>query len=418
MKHLFIKLLTIPEKNPEHDYYDVSLEWVIKNTENELIGQGNADHRALMDLTGLNGSWDKDFEISVILLNTWAITTSLMVPGKNASQIERALPFAVEEFISSEVEELHIVRGKVKSGYPLTCQIIDNVIMKKIQALFDASSILPTRMILESELLPHQNSTASLFGNTENVLVKTDHHAIKVDRINLTKALNSLKIDFESINLLNVELTDLEISELEEPISFANNDEQYDENWRSLVTNFNSSACIDLLQGAFKLERHKSSTSSVELFSLFKVASLAFAIMSVFFIVEGVWSQIRTNDYEEKAFAAYQLIFPKESLPITTNALLRRVNSKLNRETDEDSSKGFLDTLDAVSKSLPENCSLLTLSYSKETQEIILVALLNSYDALDALKNNLTSRQLSMDTSSAEEQGGSVRARIRVRPGV
>jgi len=247
--------------------------------------------------------------------------------------------------------------------------------------------------------------------------VKTDHHGIKVGRNNLTKALNSLKHDFENINLLNVELTDLEISELEEPVSFANNVKRYDENWRSLLTNFNSSACIDLLQGAFKLERPRSSTSN-ELLSLLKVASLAFATMSVFFIVEGVWSQIRTNDYEERAFAAYQLIFPKESLPITTNALLRRVNSKLNRESDEDSGKRFLDTLDAVSKSLPENCSLLTLSYSKESQEIILVALLNSYDALDALQNNLTSHQLSMDTSSAEEQGSSVRARIRVRPAV
>ena len=414
MKHLFIKLLTIPEKDQDHEFYNVALEWSIKDSSNEPIGQGGGDHRALMDLAELNGSWDKDFEITLVLPNPWAITTSLMVPGKNAAQVEKALPFAVEEFISSEVEELHIVRGKIKSGYPLTCQLIDSVIMNKIQALFDASSILPTRMILESELLPHKNTTASLFGDTENVLVKTDHHAIKVDRNNLTKALNSLKNDFESINLLNVELTDLEISELEEPVSFANNDEQYDENWRSLLTNFNSSACIDLLQGAFELEKPKSSTN-VELLSLFKVASLAFATMSVFFIVEGVWSQTRTNDYEEKAFAAYQLIFPKESLPITTSALLRRVNSKLNRETDEDSSKGFLDTLDAVSKSLPENCSLLTLSYSRETQEIILVALLNSYDALDALKNNLTSRQLSMDTSSAEEQGDSVRARNRVR---
>ena len=417
MKHLFIKLLTIPEKDQDHEFFNVALEWSINDSRNELIGQGEGDHRALMDLAGMNGSWDKDFEITLVLPNHWAIATSLMVPGKNAAQVERALPFAVEEFISSEIEELHIAKGKIKSGYPLTCQIIDSVIMSQILALFDASNILPTRMILESELLPHQNSTASLFSDTENVLVKTDHHGIKVGRNNLTKALNSLKHDFENINLLNVELTDLEISELEEPVSFANNVKRYDENWRSLLTNFNSSACIDLLQGAFKLERPRSSTSN-ELLSLLKVASLAFATMSVFFIVEGVWSQIRTNDYEERAFAAYQLIFPKESLPITTNALLRRVNSKLNRESDEDSGKRFLDTLDAVSKSLPENCSLLTLSYSKESQEIILVALLNSYDALDALQNNLTSHQLSMDTSSAEEQGSSVRARIRVRPAV
>ena len=109
-------------------------------------------------------------------------------------------------------------------------------------------------------------------------------------------------------------------------------------------------------------------------------------------------------------------MFPNESLPVTTNALLRRVNSKLNRTTDDDVSPTFLDRVDAVSKSLPENSSLLTMSYSNESQELILIALLKSYDALDEFKNSLTAYRLNMDTSSAEEQGDLVRARIRIRP--
>ena len=416
MKHLFIKLLTIPEKNPEHDYYDVSLEWVIKNAENELIGQGNADHRALMDLTGLNGNWDKDFEISVILSNAWAIATSLMVPGKNASQIERALPFAVEEFVSSEVEELHIARGAIKSGHLLTCHLIDSVVMRRVLDLLNESNISPTRLILESELVPHQNHTASVFNQGETSLVKTDHHAIKVHRNNLTKAINSLKHDFEDINLLNSELTDLEISELEEPIVFAMNQQNYDENWFALVSDFNVKKSINLLQGKFKREKSSSSLSNESL-TLLKVASVAFTTISVFFIAEGFWSQIRANDYEEKAFSIYQSMFPNESLPVTTNALLRRVNSKLNRKNEDDLSPTFLDRVDAVSKSLPENSSLLTMSYSNESQELILIALLKSYDALDEFKNSLAAYRLNMDTSSAEEQGDLVRARIRIRPG-
>ena len=416
MKHLFIKLLTIPEKNPEHDYYDVSLEWVIKNAENELIGQGNADHRALMDLTGLNGNWDKDFEISVILSNNWAIATSLMVPGKNTSQIERALPFAVEEFVSSEVEELHIARGAIKSGHLLTCHLIDSVVMRRVLDLLNESNISPTRLILESELVPHQNYTASVFNQGETSLVKTDHHAIKVHRNNLTKAINSLKNDFEDINLLNSELTDLEISELEEPIVFAMNQQNYDENWFALVSDFNVKKSINLLQGKFKREKSSSSLSNESL-TLLKVASVAFTTISVFFIAEGFWSQIRADDYEEKAFSIYQSMFPNESLPVTTNALLRRVNSKLNRTIEDDVSPTFLDRVAAVSKSLPENSSLLTMSYSNESQELILIALLKSYGALDEFKNSLTAYRLNMDTSSAEEQGNLVRARIRIRPG-
>lgn len=416
MKHLFIKLLTIPEKNPEHDYYDVSLEWVIKNAENELIGQGNADHRALMDLTGLNGNWDKDFEISVILLNTWAIATSLMVPGKNASQIERALPFAVEEFVSSEVEELHIAKGRIKSGDLLTCHLIDSVIMRRVLDLLNESNISPTRLILESELVPHQNHTASVFNQGETSLVKTDHHAIEVHRNNLTKAINSLKNDFEDIDPLNSELTDLEISELEEPIVFAKNQQSYGENWFALVSDFNVKECIDLLQGKFQREMSSNSLNNGSA-TLLRVASVAIATISLFFIAEGFWSQIRANDYEERAFAMYQSMFPNDSLPITTNALLRRVNSKLNRKTENDLGLTFLDRVDAISKSLPENSSLLTMSYSDESRELILIALLKSYDALDEFKNRLSAYKLNMDTSSAEEQGDLVRARIRIRPG-
>ncbi len=415
MKHLFIKLLTVPEKDQEQDFYDVALEWAIKDSGNELIGQGNADHRALMDLTGLNNNWNIDFEITVVLPNSWATATALMVPGKNASQIERALPFAAEEFISSEVEEIHIARGKIKSGELLTCHLIDSVIMRKILSLLNSSNILPTRMILESELIPHPKYAVSLFNSNEKIVIKTDHHAIEVHRDNLTKAINSLENDFDRINLLNGELTDLEISELIEPVIFTDNLEPYDNSWSSLLAGFKSKDCIDLLQGQFKQERANGPTN-IELVSLFEVALIAFATISVFYIAEGVWSQVRANDYEEKAFSTYQSIFSTESAPITINALLRRVNTKLNRETDNIPDHTFLDRLDAVSKSLPESSSLLTMSYSGETQELVLIVLLKNYDTLDEFKNSLAKQRLNMVTSSAEEQGSLVRARIRIGP--
>ena len=43
MKHLFIKLLTIPKKDQNHEFYNVALEWSIKDSSNDLIGQGGGD---------------------------------------------------------------------------------------------------------------------------------------------------------------------------------------------------------------------------------------------------------------------------------------------------------------------------------------------------------------------------------------
>ena len=173
---------------------------------------------------------------------------------------------------------------------------------------------------------------------------------------------------------------------------------------------------MNLLQGEFKVAAPRISTSS-EIGSLLKVAGICFLMIASFFLTEGIWAGYRSNNYSEEAFKAYLSIFPNESKPITNNALLRRVNAKLNRTLDEDRSLDFLDRIDIVSRTFPKNGSIINFSYNADTQELVMVSLLENYDALDLLKQNLLQFNLQLETNNAEEEQGKVRARLRIKDG-
>ena len=67
----------------------------------------------------------------------------------------------------------------------------------------------------------------------------------------------------------------------------AKNQENYDGNWFALVSDFNVKECINLLQGKFQREKSSSSLNN-ESTTLLKVASVALATISLFFIAEGL----------------------------------------------------------------------------------------------------------------------------------
>ena len=102
MRHLFIKFVSVPEPKKEESF-EVLIDWAILDNTKTLIGSGNTDARGLMDLSDLNNKWATDYQITILLPNDWSVVTSFNVPGRNAAQITKALPFLAEEFVSSDV---------------------------------------------------------------------------------------------------------------------------------------------------------------------------------------------------------------------------------------------------------------------------------------------------------------------------
>ena len=191
MRHLFIKFVSVPEPKKEESF-EVLIDWAILDNTKTLIGSGNTDARGLMDLSDLNNKWATDYQITILLPNDWSVVTSFNVPGRNAAQITKALPFLAEEFVSSDVENLQIATEKVRVGQPILCHLIEKSILSKCLKFLDFCGITATRVILLSDLLRELEKTANIFLIDDDILLKTPQSAIQVHQSNLITALNSL----------------------------------------------------------------------------------------------------------------------------------------------------------------------------------------------------------------------------------
>ena len=303
MRHLFIKFVSVPEPNKEESF-EVLIDWAILDNTKTLIGSGNTDARGLMDLSDLNNQWSTDYQITILLPNDWSAVTSFNVPGKNAAQITKALPFLAEEFVSSDVENLHIASEKVRVGQPTLCHLIEKSILSKCLKFLDFCGITGTRVILLSDLIRELEKTANIFLIDDDILLKTPQSAIQVHRSNLITALNSLKEEYTTIYQDNYSLSELELSELEKKVELSGPGQQKDDKeWVSLLSQFDEKNCLNLLQGEFKVRAPRISTSG-EVSSLLKVAGICFLMVTSFFLTEGIWAGYRSNDYSEEAFKA------------------------------------------------------------------------------------------------------------------
>ncbi|MCY4563345.1 MAG: type II secretion system protein GspL, partial [Gammaproteobacteria bacterium] len=162
MPTLFIRALSIP--HPRDEGFEFSCEWLVVDPDGRHHSHGSGDFTcapdAEPDFTPLwrrSGSSDgtangtesgEEWALNpanVVLLapGQHVLSVTCEVPGRNAGQIRRALPYVVEEFIAGNIEGSHIASGPVRRGQPIRCCIIDDGLLRDWLACPGAPGIPP-----------------------------------------------------------------------------------------------------------------------------------------------------------------------------------------------------------------------------------------------------------------------------------
>ena len=81
----------------------------------------------------------------------------------------------------------------------------------------------------------------------------------------------------------------------------------------------------------------------------------------------------------------------------------------------EDSS--FVDLTAHFANVVKPTNNVESLNYAEQRREVTFEVMLDSYDDLEVIKSKLASANVVVDVANAEEEGGKVRSRLRVRYG-
>ena len=412
MPRLFLRVLSEATQLPDGEGFEIGIEWLIKETNGTVRGFGVTDYRGLGDIADPNVDWLSNPENTVVIIPShFVLMVSCEVPGRSAGQIKRALPFAVEEFVASDIEAMHIAHAPIKPGHPVKCNIVTNEQIESWLSCLRSLGVSPGYFVADAQLLPREADVSSVLFDGETVLLADEEQAAVVDRGNLALALNTLRPS--TVVCINGTLTDLELGQLESapqvetvPVSEAGVLDYFAER-------FPRADYINLLQGEHQAARPPNPTAR-RWRGIAALAAVWILVAFVGMVVQGFWAEREADRLQTESFALYESIFPGDSQPGSVDQLRRRMALKLGQKVGG-SGSAFVGLTANLANSLATDSTVASLSYNEQRRELTVEVMLSNYDELEVIKSKLEGTGIAIDVASAEEEGGRVRSRLRVR---
>ena len=417
MPRLFVRVTGPPHETD--DGLDAACEWLLREEGGDVVVEGSG---TLVDL-GQEAPWGDDPPDVVALVPVERVLClSRTVPGRSVSQIARALPFAVEEFVTQDIETMHLAHGPIARGRPVSCVLVDRQLLADWLAAIRSIGLSPAFMAPDAALLPDACEITVLFEG-DDALLRTPEHLLRIDHRALPETLAAVAPDapndtpsnpavrLEVIGatparadaLRHVFPGEVDAQRLEEPVL------------RFLASRYAASGTVNMLQGSFAPARRGRGTAS----RWRAVAALAGVWLLVFTGMrfgEGLWADHRADALQADAAALFLELYPEARPPRNAYTEMRRRVGQPDRTGTADFGL-LLGALALAIDAALEGVELRSLSYSAGRGELTTELSLREYADLDRLRLQLEAGGVVVHIGSAEEQDGVVRARLRVAMG-
>ena len=384
-----------------------------------VASEGRAPADELAEVLADEVPWAADSgEVVVFVPTAELLALSCQIPGRSETQRRRAAPYAVEEFVTEDIETMHVACGALVRNEPVRCLVMPRTRVQSYLTLLDSASIAPTFMTADAMALPVAADSANVLFDADIALVRTARQLASVDVPNLAAALEAARADFDDEDQAQLRQVNGALSEIElTAAGFAPGRVESLPLEGSLLgflaSAFDEADAINLLQGDFAAKR-RSSAAWAPWRPVAATAGVGLAVAVVALGAEGFWAAQRADALREEARTLYQDIYDVERAPANPALRMRMRMGGASAET-----VGFHRLLGNLGTSLQElagRYELRSLSYSERTglgAEVIVP----DYDSLEKIELALAERTVELDVVSAELFEERVRTNLRINDG-
>ena len=412
--------LTALDALDEITAYSLTAAWLISEASGEVRAEGVADLRGLSELVDPDSDWIQN-PANVVLLVPAGLVLNINcdVPGRNQAQVRRALPFAVEEFVATDIEMMHVAAGEIARGGNIRSQVVERKLLEDWLAALRSVGIRPGYTFSDAELLPASATRSTLLFDGDEVLMKSRVSAACVDAENLEFVLTTFIEDSgteTSIESLNGEIDALTLAQLPPEIEIEKTSLESGQSvlgylasrWRN--GNPLTSGAINLLQGDYSV-RMSASGGSSKWRAVGVLAAAWFLIALVALAVKGFYSDSEAQRLKANSQALYKDIYPATQR-IPPN-LKRDVQFRMGGSGTTGGQ--FVPLVGQLAEHLTPEVKVRSFNFQGSRDELSTELIVGKLAAVDDLKVQLDGNGMSVEISSIEEQSDGVHARLRLR---
>jgi len=379
-----------------------------------------------------------DRDVIVLVPSAEVLTTSVDIPVKGA-KLQAALPYALEEYLAEDVDNLHFAAGPKRSSGRTPVSVVSNERIDEWLAVLAAADIYPDQLVAESYGLARIPGTISMLLADEFVIINDgDDIELVMQAVSpgdALAAIGALDDGTAQANTDNDSKDDSDVSTLPRHVLVycePGVDEKYQHDWIAIRHELDSvdikllsdgitprlaatvatGAGINLLQGRYGAKKEYSG-----LLRPWKHAAmllLAFGIIGIVGKAVGYYDLTRQEAELQRVFnEEYKEMVPGAS---DTNTPAAVVDSLRRRVGVTDSTPLFLQSMEQLSKAFQANSSARIEAISFRADVIDLRVSAPDVATLDGIQRAIgESGAFRANIQSTDQDGEMVSSRMQIQ---
>jgi len=384
--------------------------------------------------------------VSVIVPGLDVLLCNVATPTSNSRQLNRALPFLVEELLAEELENVHLALAEpldLSAGNIDVMAISHRVLIHYLDVLH-SNKLSPDRLSPDILAVPRLGGSWSVLVDAEDIIIRTGVMA------GMVAVVDDLEIVFSSLVardssgeaglVVTVIASDGEAENIERATVIATflrdnypllevKEDRYRESVSQLLLGSylaecdgpGTSSAANFLQGGYRVTEENSSGWEPWRPAA-SLAAMGLMVFLLFSLGSGWYFTAKATALAAENKALYQQLFPSERRIVSPK---KQFQNHLRLAASPAAHGSFLALLtqftasvfpvaDAANGRSPAAISMVKLRYDQAVDGLHLELQSKTIDQLDLLKNNLADVGLHATVNSATEQGDTMVARLLV----
>ena len=411
MARLFLRYRSMAnEGRPEPD-----VDWLVSGDDGTDV-EGHVPLSDLAEVVESHAGWADDPDNVVLFVPTDdVLAVTCEVPGRNANQIRRAVPYAVEEFVAEDIDTMHVACAELRRGESVHALIATRDKVDEWLSGVSATGAVPGYMTADALALASDGDSVVALIDGDRVLLRAGSQIASVDRPNLVTALGALRGGLGeqvALRVVNGVLSDAEL----DGSGFAADEVEHVGLDQSLLAYlagaFETGEGINLLQGDFTVRRRPRGVWG-RWRPVAAAAGVWLAIGLGFLFAQGIWANHQADKLRGQAVELYREIFQVERVVGNPADRMRRQLGQTPL-----AAPGFHDLVGRLGVGLTEivgRHEVRRLQYSAR-RGLDAELVVDDDAVLESLGAILREQGLNMEVLSTDsaQAGGRIGARVRV----
>jgi len=353
----------------------------------------------------------------LVLPGNDVVISEAKVPGGSVRAAAQAIPYELEDQLADDVDTLHFALGPKGKDDVFPVAVVGCDTMDDLQAMCADVGLRPTQIVSETLAIPQPNNNdaggvgwSALVNGPQTVVRTNGHSGFAVDTDLLGMALNDVKgnLPEDAEASMIVYKTDTPIEPISMPKDIDVETRPCSDVLGLYASGLANSPTINLLQGDYSPKSKMDKAWKPWRWT----AALAAILLAIIFA--GKWFDYNALKKQEDALDAQIAEAFEKALP--GKRMVRpvsQVKAALNGLGSTNTS-GFTTSLHAISDSFATKPDTVIRSIAVRDGRFDLDVTTDALPTLDALKDELQKRDLTMTVQSANRDQEGLRSRLRI----